>query len=102
MIASKLKAVINRSCKRLLTSGSRSSQTKFGDKASDVLLRDLYINDGLKSVSTVDQALELIQCSQAMCAKDNLRLHKFASYSRDVLEALPANDRAKNLKDLNL
>jgi len=39
---------------------------------------------------------------QAMCAKDNLRLHKFASNSKDVLETLPAHDRAKDLKDLDL
>jgi len=37
-----------------------------------------------------------------MCAKDNLRLHKFASNCKDVLEAVPANDRAKDLKDLDL
>ena len=32
-----------------------------------------------------------------MCAQDNLCLHKFASNSKDVLEALLANDRAKDL-----
>ena len=37
-----------------------------------------------------------------MCAKDNLRLRKFASNSKDVLEALPANDRAKDFKGLDL
>ena len=37
-----------------------------------------------------------------MCASANLRLHKFASNRREVLEALPANDRAKNLKDIDL
>lgn len=37
-----------------------------------------------------------------MCAKDNLRLHKFASNCKDVLEALPANDHAEDLKGLDL
>jgi hypothetical protein len=37
-----------------------------------------------------------------MCASANLRLHKFASNRREVLEALPANDRAKDLKDIDL
>ncbi|KAK3734020.1 hypothetical protein QZH41_005902 [Actinostola sp. cb2023] len=37
-----------------------------------------------------------------MCAARNLRLHKFASNSNEVLEALPADDRAKDLKDLDL
>ena len=37
-----------------------------------------------------------------MCAKDKLCLHKFASNSKEVLEALPTNDRARDLKDLDL
>ena len=37
-----------------------------------------------------------------MCASDNLRLHKFASNKKEVLEALPPEDRAKDLKDLDL
>ena len=31
-----------------------------------------------------------------------LRLHKFASNLKDVLEALPKDDQAKDLKDLDL
>ena len=81
---------------------AQAHRQEFGDKATDFLLRDFYVDDGLKSVSTTEQALQLIKCTQAMCAKDNLRLHKFASNSKDVLEALPANDRAKDLKDLDL
>ena len=37
-----------------------------------------------------------------MCASANLRLHKFASNRCEVLEAVPVNDRAKDLKDLDL
>lgn len=75
---------------------------EFGDNASDFLLRDFFVEDGLKSVPTVEQALQLIKRSQAMYAKDNLRLHKFASNCKDVLEAPPANDHSKDLKDLDL
>ena len=81
---------------------AETHRQEFGDNASDFLLRDFYVDDGLKSVSTEEQALQLIKSSQAMCAKDNLRLHKYASNCKDVFEALPANDRAKDLKDLDL
>ena len=37
-----------------------------------------------------------------MCASANLRLHKFASNRREVLESLPVDDRAKYLKDIDL
>jgi len=39
---------------------------------------------------------------KAMCANANLRLHKFASNSRVVLETLLFEDRAKDLKVLDL
>lgn len=75
---------------------------EFGDNPPDFLLRDFYLDDGLKSVPTVEQAHQLTKCSQAMCASDNLRLHKFASNCKEVLEALPIRDHAKDIKDLDL
>ena len=81
---------------------AETHRKEFGDIASDFLLRDFYVDDGLKSIPTAQQALQLINDSQTMCAKDNLRLHKFASHCKEVLEVLPANNRAKDLKDLDL
>ena len=81
---------------------AETHRKEFGDIASGFLLRDFYVDDGLKSVPTAQQALQLIKDSQTMCAKDNLRLHKFASNCKEVLEVLPADDRAKDLKDLDL
>lgn len=77
-------------------------RAQFGDKAADFLCRDFYVDDGLTSVSTVVEAIKLIEDSQALCASAKLRLHKFASNCKDVLEALPKDDRAKDLKDLDL
>lgn len=37
-----------------------------------------------------------------MLAESNLKLHKIVSNSQKVTEALPAEDRAKELKDLDL
>ena len=79
-----------------------SHRHEFGDNASDFPLRDFYVDDGLKSVPIVEQAHQLIKCSQAMCASDNLRLHKFASNCKEFLEDLPVSDRAKDFTDLDL
>lgn len=81
---------------------ARVGRQEFGDEAADFLLHDFYVDDGLKSVPTVQDACKLIQQSKAMCAAKKLRLHKFASNSKAVLEAIPADDRAKDLKDLDL
>ena len=60
------------------------------------------MDDGLTSVPTISEVIELIENSQAICASAKLRLHKFASNRKDVLEALPKDDRATDLKDIDL
>ena len=52
--------------------------------------------------SPVQEAVTLVKSSQAICASAKLRLHKFASNCKEVLETLPPEDRAKDLKDLDL
>lgn len=50
-----------------------------------------------KPTPTVEQTLQLIKDSQAMDTSSNVHLHKFASNHKEVLEALPVDDHAKNL-----
>ena len=77
---------------------AESNRATFGHDAADFLRRDFYVDDGLKSLPTVSQTIKLIKGCQQMCAQDKLRLHKFASNKKEVLEALPTEDRAKDLK----
>ena len=44
------------------------------------------MDDGLRSVPTVERAVTLIKASQGICAKAGLRLHKISSNKREVLE----------------
>ena len=64
--------------------------------------RDFYVDDGLKSVKCVDTAINLIKNCQAMCAKGGLRLHKFSSNKKEVIQAVRPEDRAKGLQELDL
>ncbi|XP_026042220.1 uncharacterized protein LOC113033090 [Astatotilapia calliptera] len=63
---------------------------------------DFYVNDALKSFSSVKSAVCLLKKTQDVLAKSNLRLHKIASNSKEVMEAFPPEDRANDLKDLDL
>ena len=81
---------------------AESGRAEFGDEAANFIRRNFYVDDGLTSVPSVQEAVTLIQSSQAMCASAKLRLHKFASNCKEVLETLPPEDRAKDLKDLDL
>ena len=85
-----------------LRSTAESGQEKFGQEAANFLQNDFYVDDGLKSFTTPENAIDVIRNTQAMCAAANLRLHKFASNSKVVLEAMPVEDRSKDLKDLDL
>nr|XP_024655484.1 uncharacterized protein LOC101465727 [Maylandia zebra] len=65
------------------------------------VMRDFYVDDGLKSLPTVEKAISLLQRTQDALANSNLRLHKIASNRKEVLEAFSTQDHAKNLKNLD-
>ena len=81
---------------------AEAGQEQFGQEATEFLQNDFYVDDGLRSFATPESAISVIKNTQAACAAFNLRLHKFASNSKVVLEAIPVKDRSKELKDLDL
>ena len=70
-------------------------------RAAYFIRRNFYVDDGLTSVESIDNAIKLIEETRIMCAKGNLRLHKCISNSREVMEAIPHSERAKDIKDLS-
>ena len=85
-----------------LRATAETGREQFGQAAADFLQQDFYVDDGLKSFPTPEDAIDVISKTKAMCKAASLRLHKFASNSKTVLEAMPAEDRSKDLKDLDL
>lgn len=77
-------------------------EEKFGKAASNFVHRNFYVDDGLASLPTAKQAVDLVTAAQRMLATANLRLHKVVSNSVEVMEAFPAEDRGKDLRDLDL
>ncbi|XP_064641960.1 uncharacterized protein LOC135496529 [Lineus longissimus] len=73
-----------------------------GKEAADFLQKDFYVDDGIKSVETVNEGVDLIMKAREICAKGNLRLHKIVSNSREVMERIPETERAKSVKNLDL
>ena len=49
----------------------------------------------IKSVSTEDEANNLISCTQDLCKKGAVRSHKFISNSKTVMKSIPAQDLVK-------
>ena len=76
--------------------------TDFGEDVRDFIHQEFYVDDGLKSLPTVQQAVDLISRTKQLCEKGGLHLHKFVSNSREVLKTVPEEDRAKNVREINL
>ncbi|XP_067931112.1 uncharacterized protein [Watersipora subatra] len=69
-------------------------------EAANFICRNFYVDDGLVSAPTASEALQLIQGARQICQEGNLRLHKFASNSKELLEALPRTERSVTNLDL--
>ncbi|XP_068229507.1 uncharacterized protein [Palaemon carinicauda] len=82
---------------------AQASEKDFSNRVTRFVSRNFYVDDGLTSCTTKEEAINLIKDTQkALAMYGNLRLHKIASNSEEVKKAFPANDLASNLKDLDL
>ena len=64
--------------------------------------RDFYVDDGVTSAPNTEVAIKLSEEARELCKKGGLRLHKFTSNDRKVVESVPVPERAKEVMDLNL
>ena len=60
------------------------------------------MDDGLKSVPTVEEALNLVKNVKQMCSKGGFNLHKFLSNSKEVIKSIQQSDRADGVKEMDL
>lgn len=61
-----------------------------------------YVDDGLKSFASEDEAIDILIRAQKMLAQCNIRLHKISSNSPVVTSAFPGEDLATGLQGLEL
>lgn len=79
------------------------SEDKYGADVQRFISHDFYVDDALTSTPTVDSAVDLMKrTQQALQENGNVKLHKLASNSIDVMQAFPAADLAKDLAFLDL
>ena len=73
---------------------------QLSEKAYNFINKDFYVDDGITSAATVEEAVALINNTRSICEKRNLRLHKTISNSKEVLAQVPEDDRAVKKADL--
>ncbi|XP_061191617.1 uncharacterized protein LOC133199804 [Saccostrea echinata] len=85
------------------TYGLRKTVEKAEVEVQNYVTRNFYVDDGLMSVGSSDEAINLLQKTQQVLKDEaKIRLHKIASNSVEVMEAFPAEDLEKNLKSLDI
>ena len=85
-----------------LRRAAQEGSKEHGIDVQQFVMRNFYVDNGLTSVSTDDEAIDTLKRTREMLAESNIKLHKIASNSSKVMEAFPPEERAKDLKDLDL
>lgn len=78
------------------------NEKDIGERPAEFLRKNFYVDDGLKSVPSVDEAVSLISQTKEMCSRGGFNLHKFISNKKEVIQEIPEEDRAKTVKNLDL
>ncbi|XP_076848178.1 uncharacterized protein LOC143493558 [Brachyhypopomus gauderio] len=71
-------------------------------EAAKTIERNFYLDDCLTAVASEEQAISLSQSLKALCSRGGFNLTKWVSNSRRVLSCIPENERALEVKDLDL
>ncbi|XP_060793215.1 uncharacterized protein LOC132896416 [Neoarius graeffei] len=85
-----------------LRRAAAEGEKEYGIEARLFVERNFYVDDGLLSVPSEEEAITLLHDTQDMLALSNLRLHKILSNRVAVMRAFPPDDLAKGMKDLDL
>ncbi|XP_045076512.1 uncharacterized protein LOC121564685 isoform X2 [Coregonus clupeaformis] len=75
---------------------------QFNQNAVKFIQRNFYVDDGLVSVTSDAEAIQLIKEARGLCSTGKLRLHKFVSNSKHVLKSIPKEECAESVKNLDM
>ncbi|KAK3518715.1 hypothetical protein QTP70_008921 [Hemibagrus guttatus] len=74
----------------------------FTQQVFETIVYSFYVDDCLASVTSEQEAISLYKDLKNICAKGGFHLTKWICNSRGVLASIPEEERAKEVKDLDL
>jgi hypothetical protein len=96
-------AVSSPSCANLaLRRTAEDQRENYKEETVGGILRSFYVDDCLESVETDVKAISHVKELKSICNEGGFKLTKWLSNSRVVLESIPAEERSKGAKNLNL
>ena len=89
-------------CTFALRRTAEDNRSDFHPDTVETVLRNFYVDDCLKSVNTEVKGIEIAQELCSLLARGGFRLTKWISNNTKVLASIPIEERAKDVKELNL
>lgn len=81
-------------CSNVSLKTTAENEKSSGSASAEFLRRDFYVDDGLKSLPSVEEAVDLVNSVKEMCNRGGFNPHKFTSNSKEIVKRIPASDRA--------
>ena len=75
---------------------------KYGEDVASILRRNFYVDDMLKSFSSIEEAIRITGKVKELCKEGGFNLTKFSSNNLDVLKTIQDKDRKDGVKDKDL
>ncbi len=75
---------------------------KFSEATVRFIQRNFYVDDGLTSLDSEEEAIELVREARDLCITGKLHLHKFITNNKRVLATIPKQELAEVASDLDM
>ncbi len=75
---------------------------KFSEATVRFIQRNFYVDDGLSSLDSEEEAIELVREARDLCITGKLHLHKFITNNKRVLATIPKQELAEVASDLDM
>ena len=83
-----------------LKAAADDNEENLGCAAAEFVRGDFYVDDGLKSVTSIPNAIALIEDTKELCRRRGL--HKFTSNFKEVIEAIRVEDHAEGIQKIDM
>ena len=83
----------------------RTAEDNVGEFSEDIVKtvkRNFYVDDCLKSVRSVGNAVEVVHQPREILSRGGIRLTKWSCNRSEVLDTIPQDEKAPSLLDLDL
>jgi len=78
------------------------NRNEFDDEVIRCVRRNFYVDDCLKSVGSVEEAILLVKNLTKLLSRGGFHLTKWISNSSEVLDTIPEHEKAKRVRNLDM